>query len=109
MGVEETAVSDKIRDFLKKKGFIMYRMQSGRSRVKGQWVTLNPTGTPDLIGITPRGRFIAIETKSSHGKASEAQKTILEAYRKRGGIAMVAPSFDSFMQQLTIEMPGTIL
>lgn len=104
MGKEETKVSDEIRDFLESKGFVIYRMQSGRFRGAGGWITLNPEGTPDLMGCTPDGRFICVETKSVSGKASELQKTILDDFTRRGAISILAHSKGELIQKLTLEM-----
>ncbi len=45
-------------------------------------------GTPDILGCV-RGRFVALELKSSGGKVSELQKLKLERIAACGGIAMV--------------------
>lgn len=47
-------------------------------------------GSSDLIGIAPDGRFLAVEVKTSKGRASPEQLRFIEAVRGRGGISGIA-------------------
>ena len=49
-------------------------------------------GSSDLIGITPAGRFLAVEIKTCKGRATPEQLRFIEAVRARGGIAGIARS-----------------
>ena len=49
-------------------------------------------GSSDLIGLTPTGRFLAVEIKTSKGRATPEQLRFIEAVRARGGIAGIARS-----------------
>lgn len=49
-------------------------------------------GSSDLIGITPTGRFLAVEIKTCKGRATPEQLRFIEAVRSRGGIAGIARS-----------------
>ena len=49
-------------------------------------------GSSDLIGLTPTGRFLAVEIKTPTGKATTEQLRFIEAVRARGGIAGIARS-----------------
>ena len=69
-------------------------MQSGRARVKGQWITLNKTGTPDLLAVLPGGRCLAIETKQLGETASIEQKATVELLNALGAIAVVLDHYD---------------
>lgn len=51
-------------------------------------------GTSDITGCSKDGRFIAIECKIKPNKPTELQEAYLEEIRKRGGIAIVAYSFE---------------
>lgn len=50
------------------------------------------TGGSDIIGIGPKGRFIAIEVKTRTGRVSPEQQRFIDAVNKAGGIAGVARS-----------------
>lgn len=49
-------------------------------------------GSSDLIGLTPTGRFLAVEIKTCKGRATPEQLRFIEAVRARGGIAGIARS-----------------
>ena len=53
----------------------------------------NPGGS-DLIGIAPGGRFIAIEVKTTKGRATPEQIRFIEAVKNHGGIAGIARSVE---------------
>lgn len=49
-------------------------------------------GSSDLIGITPDGRFLAVEVKTEKGKPTPDQIRFIEAVKRKGGIAGIARS-----------------
>lgn len=49
-------------------------------------------GSSDLIGLTPTGKFLAVEIKTCKGRATTEQLRFIEAVRARGGIAGIARS-----------------
>lgn len=49
-------------------------------------------GSSDIIGITPEGRFLAIEVKTKTGRPTQQQLTFIDAVRINGGIAGIARS-----------------
>ena len=51
-------------------------------------------GSADIIGISPTGKFLAVEIKTSKGRATKEQLRFIEAVNKAGGIAGVARSVD---------------
>ena len=51
-------------------------------------------GSADIIGIAPCGRFLAIEIKTSKGRATKEQLRFIEAVNNAGGIAGIARSVD---------------
>jgi len=51
-------------------------------------------GSSDIVGIAPCGRFLAIEVKTSTGKATKEQRRFLAAVSGAGGIAGIARSVD---------------
>lgn len=103
MGKLETQVSDEIRLFLEDHGYIVFRMQSGRFRGAGGWVTMNPKGTPDLIAICKATRCATfVEVKKDDGVTSEEQKRFQEAYSALGGTSLIVYSLGDLIQKLTI-------
>jgi len=47
-------------------------------------------GSSDLICISPEGFFVAIEVKTSKGRATNEQETFISAVNKAGGRAGIA-------------------
>ena len=58
-------------------------------------------GSSDLIGITNKGKFFAIEVKTEKGRTSKEQEQFLEHVRLRGGISGVARSPQDALDLLT--------
>jgi hypothetical protein len=56
-------------------------------------------GVPDITGVSKSGQFIGIEVKTGRDKMSEFQLAFQEQTDKRGGIYLIAKSFDHFLQQ----------
>ena len=51
-------------------------------------------GSSDIIGIAPCGRFLAVEIKTSKGRATKEQLRFIDAVNSAGGIAGVCKSAD---------------
>lgn len=49
-------------------------------------------GSSDLIGVSPDGRFLAVEVKTPTGRIRPEQTRFIEAVRRHGGIAGIARS-----------------
>ncbi|HEX8196380.1 MAG TPA: hypothetical protein VF571_09345 [Pyrinomonadaceae bacterium] len=71
-------------------GSVRFKDAAGRSN----FIKLAYAGTSDITGISPTGRFIAIECKVGKNKPTELQEAYLEEIKKRGGIARVAYSLE---------------
>jgi hypothetical protein len=61
-------------------------------------------GWPDITGVLPGGRFLAIELKSRDGRLRPAQVSILNAMRKAGGLVIVARSLTEVIEAIESEM-----
>lgn len=107
MGAEESAVQKQILDFLTSKGFMVVKFNNGGHKVRGGYISARKqdVGMPDIIGMTPDGRFIGIEVKAPGRlkSTSDAQKTILERIKRSGGVSMAVDSLGQVIQSLTVE------
>jgi hypothetical protein len=57
-------------------------------------------GVSDILGIQKQtGRFIAVEVKTGKDKLSPDQVLFIDDIIKAGGIAIVAHTFDGFLEQ----------
>ena len=113
----ETPIIRAILDGLHKLGIESWRCQSGKVKVRGGWMELAPTGTPDLIGYYPRfttvvregarrlvspGTMFGVEVKVPLGrhKHSEAQLAWGLRLEQAGGVYILARGLDEALQGL---------
>ena len=69
------------------------RINSGTMQLDDRWVKFNSMkGMSDVIGMTKRGTFIAIECKAAGKNCTEDQAKFLRLVADHGGIAIVARS-----------------
>lgn len=104
----EARVKDEIQSFLRSRGCYTRTIKSdGQKLPSGKWIpSKQGRGISDLIGITPDGRFLAIEVKAP-GKektATPEQLDFIENILQRGGIGIVASSVDQVERALTATM-----
>jgi hypothetical protein len=112
---KETEIQRKIMLAISEKGHLVFRNETGnfwtgtKIHQEGNVVTLSNarmvkvglcTGSSDIIGITRKGRFFAIEVKSKDGRASEQQKNFIKAIKLKNGIAGIAKSVEDALSLL---------
>lgn len=100
--VPEHLIQNQILDYLKIKGCYVWRNNTGafvrnyynmrEGRWKETYFRSGQRGLPDILGVAPDGKLIAIEVKSATGKVSPEQKTTLQEMANRGAWAFVARS-----------------
>ena len=87
---------------LSKHGYRLFRNNTG------VFFTANGTptraglckGSGDLIGMSPTGQFVSIETKSKHGTRRPEQVAWADMVNKMGGIAIFLKPGDDFLSLL---------
>ncbi|NRA77900.1 MAG: VRR-NUC domain-containing protein [Pseudoalteromonas sp.] len=89
----ESAIQSKILAWLKANGFWIFKT-----------ISCNRSGIMDIVGCTPRGRFLGIEVKTKIGRVSPLQEWNIEEVHARNGIAFVARDLDTVKQMLVNEM-----
>lgn len=102
----EASIQKAILDYLKLKGHFPIRintqgvpMWNEGNRLKG----FRPSpmkGVADILGVTKKGQFFAIEVKKKGNKPSPEQIHFLKEVESRGGIAMVAYNLDDVIKTL---------
>lgn len=112
---QETAIQNRILIALSGSGCTVWRVETagvwmGRKiHSDGSTVTLANArmmqsglcrGGSDIIGISPDGRFLAIEVKTPKGRPTKEQLRFIEAVRRAGGIAGIARSVDDALELL---------
>lgn len=58
-------------DYLTTHGYVVWRTNAGYIKSN---VRLAPKGTPDIIGYSPKGRFVGIEIKGPNDVIRDSQK-----------------------------------
>ncbi len=73
--MSETQLRSAIVEALNATGMVhVWRVHAGGVKVRGGWMNLCPTGTPDVCGYTLRGgRFVGIEIKVPKGKTMKTR------------------------------------
>ena len=89
----ETKVRDACEELVRLWGCFVWVNRTGKREIEGRWLSWGYPGSADLLGCTPRGKFLAIETKSTT-KQQENQIRFQAAVEKRGGIYVLAYSVD---------------
>jgi hypothetical protein len=91
----EGAVVKACLDYLKLRGAYVWRNNTGALRdKKNRPVFFGKTGSSDILGVLPGGRFIAVECKAPKGRLSDRQIAFLNEIERMGGVAVVAKSVD---------------
>lgn len=92
--VSESAALRAILDYLRIRGYICKRNQSGMVFKDKFAIRLGEAGWPDIIGLTKQGRFFGIEVKSSVGYLSPGQREIGKQIIASGGMWFMAKTID---------------
>lgn len=92
MGARENAVMNECMIALSAAGCLVFRNSTGvLPGANGRPVRFGlAVGSSDLIGLCPDGTFLAIETKTAKGRATDAQHAFIAAVQRRGGRAGIA-------------------
>lgn len=89
--IKEKAVENKIKKWLKDKGYWFFKVHGS---------IFQPSGIPDILACID-GKFVAIEVKRSKGGiVSPLQKAQIQKIKENGGIAGVASSMEEFLEIL---------
>ena len=78
--------------WLRSRGVFCWRNNTGTAWIGEQPVTFGYPGSGDILGLTPRGQFFAVECKSSTGTQSPKQKEFEAKVRANSGIYILAHS-----------------
>jgi tricorn protease-like protein len=98
---EEQKLVKACMDYLRCKGFLVLRNNSGRIFIndngKIRAIRAGMAGSSDIIACSPDGRFFAIECKSKKGRLTENQKEFLRKVSELGGVALVVRNIDELI------------
>src|SRR6266545_3279839 len=88
----ETDITREILRYLAAVGCLAWRNNTGAVRAehggKTRIIRFGHVGSPDIIGVMPSGRFLAIEVKARGQLPELQQEAFLYQVHKRGGLAL---------------------
>lgn len=100
----ETAIVGSCLSLLAIMGIYAWRNNTGALFNKaGRMIRYGLKGSSDIIGILPDGRFLAVECKTSKGKASPAQVEFIKNIKANNGVGMIVRSPDELLAKLKEE------
>lgn len=112
MTIRKPTEADVLRaclQLLRLRGVFAWRNNSGNVPVGNRLVRLAPPGTPDILGVLPGGRMLAVEVKTATGKLRPSQRAWAEAARGLGAAVLLARSGGELDDQLKDLLRGPTL
>lgn len=104
--LSESDISAKIQVRASELGARLWRNQSGKYQLAdGRWLSsgLFP-GSPDLIGVLPSGKFLAVEVKRPGGTARPNQIAAIEFLKTMNCCAGICTSVEDFEKLVACEL-----
>jgi len=90
----EAHIKSSCLKYLAKQGITAWNNPSGAVRIAPErWLHFGKKGSSDILGILPKGRFLAVEVKAPRGRLTPEQKQFLDDVQKLGGLAVVVRSW----------------
>lgn len=99
--MKENKVLSDCMELLSALGIYHWRNNTGAYKKDGYYIRYGKVGSSDILGICPDGRFLAVECKRTQGGIlSDEQKNFLVSIVKNNGVAIIANSAESLMEEL---------
>lgn len=108
--MKESQIQKTIMDYLRLNGCLVFKHRNVGIYKKstGSYIPLSfgEKGISDIIGLTPNGRFLAIEVKMPKKKPSNEQLEFIDKVNEKGGLAFWTDSLDNVIEKLsTLDKP----
>lgn len=79
-----------------------WRNNTGAVKTGSRFIRFGYTGSSDILGICPDGRFLAVECKREKGGVlSDKQREFLSHIKANGGVAIVANNLETLIKELS--------
>ena len=98
----ERETTPEIIKWLQSQGCIAWRQNSGSVRVGSRTINMGGKGQPDIMGILPGGRFLAIENKSNGSAVAPEQVSWMEKARAQGAYCFIARSLEDVVDYIAL-------
>jgi hypothetical protein len=88
----ESVILRSCLDLLRLRGIFCWRQNSAGLYTQDRRLirTADLNGISDIVGLTPSGRFLAVECKSARGRQTESQKQFQAAIERNHGLYIIA-------------------
>lgn len=105
----ETLVLQTCLNLLHTRGIFAWRNNTGAMAVRNRgardrFVRFGHTGSGDILGVLPGGRFLSVECKAGRGIPTKAQKEFAGKINAAGGLAVVVYSAQDLAHALEGEL-----
>ena len=91
----EKDIQHGILQYLRLRRYFVWKSHNvGIKKENGHFIPPAMRGVSDIIGLTPSGRFLAIEVKQPGKQPTPEQLRFLENINGSGGLGLVARSID---------------
>lgn len=103
--MKESDLKRQILDILKLYGIYAWnnRNVGVYDRRRGKYIPAPCRGVPDIIGVLPGGRMVAIEVKVGNNKPTIWQRLFMAELETRGALVFVARSVEDVINVLERE------
>jgi hypothetical protein len=89
-------------ELLRYKGYFVWKQNNaGIMKPNGSYIPSTIPGIADIIGLSPKGRFVAIEVKRPGGIVTELQRGFIRCVSANNGLAGVVHSIDEMQSTLS--------
>lgn len=99
MGKPENALQRACLEYLKLRGIMAWRNNTGAYKRGKGWISYGTTGSGDIFAIV-QGRFLSIECKIGRGKPTADQKLWAAQIVDAGCVALVVRTLDDLMEEI---------
>ena len=100
--MKESDIQKTILDYLRIKKCLVFKHRNVGiyKQSTGKYIPLSfgEKGISDIIGLTDKGQFLAIEVKMPKKKPSKEQLDFIERVKEKGGIALWTDNLDDVMK-----------
>lgn len=85
--------------WLRSHGIFAWRNNTGTTWINGQPISFGYPGSGDILGLTPMGRFLAVECKSATGTQSAKQIKFQQKIEANGGLYLLVHSVEELEER----------
>lgn len=86
-------------------GFMAWKNSTGAMKTTiGHYQRYGLKGSADIIGLTPKGQFLAVEIKTGKAVQNKAQKAFQKAIESRNGVYKIIRTYEELISWLELMM-----